>query len=131
MKQLEKLGVKVEYNRRVVLYSEESANGSVSLDNGEKIKADIVVAADGVGTKSHPLVTGKKVEAKSSGSSIYRTAFPVELAIADAEIAERFKILENGKSVNEIWVGPDMHMMLWRSEDMTSWLITHKVCALS
>lgn len=26
-----------------------------------------------------------------------------------------------------IRVGPDMHLMLWRSEDMMSWLITHKV----
>lgn len=127
--QLEKVGLQVEYSHRVISYFEdgELAKGGVILDNGEKIEADLVVAADGVGTKSHILVAGKKVVAKSSGFSIYRTAYPVEFALADEVVAGRFKMLENGRSVNEIWVGPDMHMMLWRSEDMMSWLITHRV----
>lgn len=103
LKQLEKIGLKVEYSHRVVSYFEGSEKGGVVLDNGEKIQADVIVAADGVGTKSYDLVAGRKIEAKSSGSSIFRTAYPVELALADVEIAGRFKMLENGKSVNEIW----------------------------
>ena len=86
---------------------------------------------------------GEKVEAKSNWYAIYRTAYPVGFSLVDPLVAERFKILENGKTVNEIWVGyeesptlrdpiltlnrPDMHLFGWRSEDMMSWLITHKV----
>jgi len=35
------------------------------LDSGEKLEADLVVATDGVGTRSHGLVVGRMVEAKS------------------------------------------------------------------
>ncbi|MCJ1436611.1 hypothetical protein MMC27_005991 [Xylographa pallens] len=126
--QLEELGVKAEFSHRVVDYYEETAagKGGVVLDNGSKIDADVVVAADGVGTKSFSLVAGRKVEARSSGYAIFRTAYPVKYALVDSQVAERFKLLDNGKSVNEIWVGPDMHMFIWRSEDLMSWLITRK-----
>jgi len=103
--ELERQGIEVEYGRYVVAYFESEAKGGVILKSGEKIEADLVVAADGVGTKSHLLVAGKKIEAKSNGYAIFRTAYPVELALADKEVAERFKLLENGRSVNEIWAG--------------------------
>jgi len=103
--ELERKGLEVEYGRYVVEYFESEVKGGVALKSGEKIEADLVVAADGVGTKSYLLVAGKKVEAKSNGYAIFRTAYPVELALADKEVAERFKLLENGRSVNEIWAG--------------------------
>jgi hypothetical protein len=33
------------------------------------------------------------------------TAYPVELALADPQVGERYKLLDDGRSVNEIWVG--------------------------
>jgi 2-polyprenyl-6-methoxyphenol hydroxylase-like FAD-dependent oxidoreductase len=107
LNQLATIGIQVEWKHRVIDYFEDAelGKGGVVLESGEKIEADVAIAADGLGTKSHRLVVGKKTEAKSSGYAIYRTAYPVEHALVDPEVAERFKILENGKSVNEIWVG--------------------------
>lgn len=107
LKQLQKIGIPLEFNHRVVDYYEDigSAKGGIILDNGEKLEADLVIAADGVGTKSYNLVAGRKVQAESSGYAIFRTAYPVELALADPEVAERFALLENNRSVLEMWVG--------------------------
>ncbi|MCJ1405849.1 hypothetical protein MMC11_009079 [Xylographa trunciseda] len=126
--QLERLGVQPEFGQRAIDYYEDSTTGKggVVLDNGSRLEADVVVAADGLGTKSFSLVVGRKVAARSSGYAIFRTAYPVEYALADPQVAERFKLLDNGQSVNEIWMGPDMHMFVWRSKDLMSWLITHK-----
>jgi 2-polyprenyl-6-methoxyphenol hydroxylase-like FAD-dependent oxidoreductase len=105
--QLKKIGIEVEYGHRVVDYYEDvkAGKGGVVLDNGDKIEADLVVAADGVGTKSHKLVTGHQVRARSSGYAIYRTAFPVEVAFADPLVAERFKVPANGQTCVELWAG--------------------------
>lgn len=105
--QLAVIGVQVEWDHRVIDYYEEieAGKGGCILDSGEKLEADLVIAADGLGTRSHKLVVGRKIEARSSGYAIYRTAYPVELALADPQVAERFKMLDNGHSVNEIWVG--------------------------
>ena len=103
--QVERCGIKIEYGKRVVDYFETSSKGGVTLDNGENIQADIVVAADGINTKSWKLIAGEKIAATSSGFSIYRTAFPVEIALQDPLVRERFTILENGHSVLEMLMG--------------------------
>ena len=51
------------------------------------------------------LPMGEKVDAKGSGYAINRSAYPVELALADPHVAERFKLLEDGRSVLEICMG--------------------------
>ncbi|KAF4629075.1 hypothetical protein G7Y89_g9071 [Cudoniella acicularis] len=126
--QLTAIGIEVEYNHRVVDYyeTEDGEKGGVKLASGEKLEADLVVAADGVGTKSHVCVSGKEVRARSTGYSIFRTAYPVEFAAADPEIDERFKLLENGKSCFEMWFGHEFHFAIWRAEDIFSWVWTHK-----
>ena len=111
-KQVERCGIEIEYGRRVVDYHESSNRAGVTLDTGEKIEADVVVAADGVNTKSWKLIAGEKVVAKSSGWSIYRTSFPVEIALQDPLVRERFTILENGHSVLEMWLGLVIALLL-------------------
>lgn len=105
--QAHKIGIEVAYGQRAVEYFEDASarKGGVILQGGSKLEADLVVAADGVGTKSFMLTMGEKVDAKGSGYAIYRTAYPVELAIADPHVAERFKLLEDGRSVVEMWMG--------------------------
>lgn len=101
--QARRIGIEVVYNERVVEYYENATagKGGVVLES----EADLVIAADGLGTKSYKLVVGQEVEAKSSGYAIYRAAYPVEHALADPLVAERFKMLEDGRSVFEMWFG--------------------------
>ena len=107
VRQLERIGIKIEYNHRVVDYFEDAEFGkaAVLLENGDRLEADLVVAADGLGTRSHPVVNGQKIQARSSGYAIYRTAYPIEIAFNDPLVAERFKIPEPGHSCVELWAG--------------------------
>ena len=105
MEQLGKIGLKVEHGKEVVDYFEGSPRAGVILNDGSRDDANLVVAADGIRTASWPLVAGRPVLARSSGKAIFRVAYPVELALADPMIAERFRMWEDGRSVLEMWAG--------------------------
>lgn len=105
--QAERAGMTIEYGKRVKSYFEsvETNKAGVTLDDGEIIEADVVIAGDGVGSKSSQVTMGREVQARSTGFSVYRAAFPVELALSDPVVAERFQILDNGISIVEMWMG--------------------------
>lgn len=100
-------GVDITFGTRVVDYFEdgESQQAGVLLEDGSRLKADVVIAADGVGTKSNKVVNGHSIRAYPSGFSIFRTAFPVGLATSDADIRDRWPLLEGGRSYVEMWGG--------------------------
>ena len=50
-------------------------------------------------------MVGQHVPARSSGQAVYRVAYPVEIAMKDPMVAERFKLTEEGRSVTELWIG--------------------------
>lgn len=77
--QTERLGVNVQFGKKVVDYSEDvmSERAVAITDQGERFEADVVIAADGVGSKSQKLVGGQ-VRAKSSGRAIWRASFSSE-----------------------------------------------------
>ncbi|KAH8660809.1 hypothetical protein BGZ60DRAFT_492165 [Tricladium varicosporioides] len=128
LEQLEKIGVEIHYGHEVIDYFEdaETKRAGVVLTDGSKLDADLVVAADGVRGASWKLVAGIPVPANSSGSAIWRVAFPARLVEDDPVITERFKFLDNGNSVMEMWTGPDMMAVFWRNKDTMIWSLTHK-----
>lgn len=52
LEQVEKCGITIDFGKRVVDYFESPKQGGVKLEDGTKLTADIVVAADGIGSKS-------------------------------------------------------------------------------
>lgn len=98
------VGIDVEFGTKVVSYYETGAAGGVVLENGMKIEADVVLAADGVGSASWEIVTGQKNKATSSGFAIYRITYPLELAMKDPLLAKEYED-----------VRPE-HLLIW---DMT------------
>ncbi|KAM0209050.1 hypothetical protein ACHAQD_011364 [Fusarium lateritium] len=68
------LGIDVRLSARVVDYFEDSNKGGVVLDTGAKITADLVVAADGIGSRSGLIVEGERpgahVVTGSSGDNV-------------------------------------------------------------
>lgn len=76
VRQVEKLGVKIEFGKKVVDYQEDETRKKAMAitDQGESFEADVVIAADGVGSKSQKLVGGQ-VRARSSGRAMWRAAF--------------------------------------------------------
>ncbi|KAJ5125332.1 hypothetical protein N7526_007509 [Penicillium atrosanguineum] len=126
-KQVERTGTTIEYGKRVKSYFEniQTNKAGIILDDGNIIEADVVIAADGVGSKSSQVTMGHEIRARPTGYSIYRAAFPVELALSDPVVAERFQVLENGKFVAEMWMGDGVHAMFARSEDEMSWALNY------
>lgn len=112
VRQLEKLGIEVEYNRRVVDYQEDEQTGKAVAvtDDGNRYEADVVIAADGVGSKSQKLVGGQ-VRARSSGRAMWRAAFPKEHLDSNPEVKEHFKMV--GPNGDEPIVRTFLGYMTW------------------
>lgn len=121
------LGIEVTYNHRVVDYFEHEDKAGIILDDGSKMEADVVVAADGVGTKSHKLISGHVVRAMSSNYSIFRTAYPFDLANAEPELAEHFPLRDNGGTLGQMWHTDDLQFFVGYSSERIEWGITHRV----
>ncbi|GKT71531.1 FAD binding domain protein [Colletotrichum tofieldiae] len=77
--QAKRLGIKVEFGINVVEYSEEDIGvATVRSSDGRKFTGDLVVAADGLGTKSHAAILGKPIKAIPSGYACIRGSFPTQ-----------------------------------------------------
>lgn len=84
--EVQRRGIPLEWGQQVVNYSENESYGIAITQDGRKYEADIVVAADGVGTRSHLAVLGKEVKAVSSGYALFRAAFPIDAILQSEKI---------------------------------------------
>ena len=106
IRQVEKLGIELEFNRRVVDYfeDEKTGKGGAITDDGKRYEADVVIAADGVGSKSQKLVGGQ-VRARSSGRAIWRAAFPIEHLDKNPEVKKFFHLINGTEPIVRTWLG--------------------------
>ncbi|KAK7940893.1 uncharacterized protein PG986_013280 [Apiospora aurea] len=128
--QVQRLGVEVQFGKRVVDYFEDAEKGraGVVTDQGERYEADIVIAADGVGSKSQKLVGGQ-VRAMSSGRAMWRAAFPREHILQHPEVSEFFKMAGPNKDqpIIRTWLGPGTYAMTLSRADTMIWIMNHDV----
>ncbi|KAI0842238.1 FAD/NAD(P)-binding domain-containing protein [Hypoxylon sp. FL0890] len=78
--QCKRLGIPVTFGVAVERYEEDIGNGSataIALD-GRRLTADVVIAADGIGTKSHGVILGHPVRALKTGFLVYRAIYSTE-----------------------------------------------------
>lgn len=68
-------------NSKVTAYDPET--GSVTLDSGDSIKADVIIAADGSGSKAHRWVVGEDLPAKPNGINNLRFVVPSSVMMQD------------------------------------------------
>lgn len=127
--QVEKLGVNVEFGRRVVDYFEDADRNKAGVlcDDGQKYEADVVIAADGVGSKSQKLVGGQ-VRARSSGRAMWRAAFPIENLDKDPEVKEFFHLIDGKHPIVRTWLGPSTYALTLTRPDTMIWIMNHDVC---
>lgn len=120
------MGVKLEFNRRVTEYYEnaETGKGGVVTDDGKKYEADIVIAADGVGSKSQTLVGGQ-VRAQSSGRAMWRAAFPIENLDKDPEVKEFFRLVNEQDPIVRTFLGPGTYALTLTRPDTMIWIMNH------
>lgn len=119
------LGIPIEFSATATEFFEADDHGGVVLSDGRSLTADVVVAADGVGSKSWALVVGSKEPPISSGFVLYRVTFPVTPALETPVIARE---LEDYKDRAFLHAGPGAHMVTCKSANDICWLLTRRVC---
>lgn len=122
------LGIKIEFGNAGTEYFETQDRGGVVFSDGRRLEADVVVAADGVGSKSWGLVLGDETRPMSSGFVLYRVTFPVAETLKNPTIAKEF---EGHKARGFLHAGPGAHMITYKTEKDICWLLTCRVRAES
>ncbi|KAF9876371.1 hypothetical protein CkaCkLH20_06314 [Colletotrichum karsti] len=119
----EGLGIVTNFSHTAVSYFEEEGKGGVVVEDGRRLTADVVVAADGVGSRSWELVLGEKQAPISSGFALYRVTFPIEPLYRNPVLAE---VLQQSKTYFCTFAGPDAHIVIGKTETEICWLLTHR-----
>ncbi|KIW20480.1 hypothetical protein PV08_01055 [Exophiala spinifera] len=122
------LGIDVAFGKHVEKYIDRSSTSKAGVltTTNEVIEADLVVAADGVGSKSWQLMQEGQSKTRSSGFAVYRVAFPTELAHQNSIVSKHFPVPQDGWDDVRGWLGPDTHLITATSPDIMTWLYTHK-----
>lgn len=126
------LGIPTTFGKRVVDYREDlTINRAWAVtDHGEHFEADLVLAADGVGSLSWKSVQAEAVEIRSSGYAVYRVAYPTAKAYEDPVVAKTFTLPNDGEDLCHLYLGRNTHGIVLISNDITTWMLTHKVSCL-
>ncbi|KAI1292676.1 hypothetical protein F5Y03DRAFT_375312 [Xylaria venustula] len=128
--QCQRLGIPIEYGSPVVDYGETERKAIVHVkkDGGVvQAEADIAVAADGVGTKSHAHISGHAIKVTSSGYSVYRGLF--RLSDVKGKMSPRLmeKFFSGPRPEFRVYVCPgDTHANIIVSKDLFSYALTYK-----
>ncbi|OQD99261.1 hypothetical protein PENSOL_c007G06773 [Penicillium solitum] len=117
------LGIPVEFSATAADFFEGEDHGGVIMSDGRRLTADVVVAADGVGTKSWASVVGSKEAPISSGFILYRVTFPAAPALENPVIA---KELEGFRDRAFLHAGPGAHVVTCKSENEICWMLTRR-----
>lgn len=112
-RQVERFGIEVSFNKRVVKYEEHADRGVASVvdDRGERAEADVILAADGLNSSSQDIVMPGANKGMPSGRSAFRSAYPLEVAMADPLVKEYFGPKDGKFPLTQTWLGPDTHLM--------------------
>ncbi|KAI8659175.1 hypothetical protein NCS56_01134300 [Fusarium sp. Ph1] len=117
------LGIPIRYAAKVVDYFEADDHAGVHLEDGGDLTADIVVAADGIGSRSWHLINGTKEQPISSGLALFRSTYPLEQALKSPLVAEVWKDID---CESRLYFGPGAHMVLGKTSKEMIWMLTHK-----
>lgn len=118
------LGVEVHLGSIVAdaFETENSAGCSVA---GQKFEADVLIAADGVHSKTRKHVTGIEDRPKKSGFAVYRSWFPLDALVNDPTTAD---VTKSKEALFKIWIADDTHAILTTNPALQSatCFVTHK-----
>ncbi|KAH6692232.1 FAD binding domain-containing protein [Plectosphaerella plurivora] len=119
-----KLGVSVVLNARVEQH--DTAEGSVTLENGKQYSADLIVAADGIKSVARNYVSrGHRTKPAATDYAVYRATVDVNKM---REIPEVCWLLQ--KPGLNTWIGEDRHVMTYTiaAGDSFNMVLSHKDC---
>lgn len=121
---LEAENVAIRCGAKVVQYWETDDEGGVKLANEETIGADIVIAADGIHSKSWTLVSGQEPGVHPSGLAMFRAAFPIEYALSDPSLREKWTPTADADKMG-FFLAPGSFGIVLFGQDTASWVWQH------
>ena len=112
----------IRLGQRVTDYFEDGDKAGVVV-NGERMEADVVVAAEGVRSRGRKIVLGFDDKPKSSGYAVYRCWFSGD-AIKDNALIRH--LVADGDT-HSGYIGPDLHFLVSSLKDGKefNWVFTH------
>ncbi|KAK0107623.1 hypothetical protein ONS96_003429 [Cadophora gregata f. sp. sojae] len=118
------MGIPIHLGQRCQQYFEDSDAAGILLESGEKVMADVVIAADGFRSKGRDVVLGNHLQPIASGHKCFRSWFTGDEVLKDPETA---KFCSNGDTFTG-WIGHDVHFLFSTLKDGKdcSWAITYK-----
>ncbi|KJZ71295.1 hypothetical protein HIM_09305 [Hirsutella minnesotensis 3608] len=125
---LRRVGVPVDHGMDVIDYfeNESGKKAGVVLQDGAKLDADLVIAADGIHSQSWKTVLDRQVPARPSGDAAFRVAYPIEVVHDDAMIGAEYPLLDGGRPQTLAYFGPDVQVIVHRTVDEISWALLHE-----
>ncbi|KAL8677814.1 MAG: hypothetical protein Q9186_005794 [Xanthomendoza sp. 1 TL-2023] len=118
-------GIEVRYRQHVVEFLEKDDKAGVKLADGEVLHADIVIAADGIRSRSWTIVGGVEPRTYSSGSAIFRCAYSTSLAMEIPSIRTNWNLQEKGETLH-IFLGPVSHGIMLVGKEKICWAWMHR-----
>ncbi|KAH7320656.1 hypothetical protein B0I35DRAFT_450412 [Stachybotrys elegans] len=123
--QVRRLGIPIEYGKNVISYAEDGTKAAVQTDEGRVYHGDLVVAADGVGTKSHKHVLGSVARPISSGAAAYRGMIPIS-RLKDISDDAKKRYLSSDRPEFRVYLAGRMHMNVIITPDFVNYVLTHE-----
>ena len=108
----------------VVKYEDIDPQPIITLKSGETLRADIIVASDGIKSLARPLVLKMQDDPVSSGYACFRAFFkPTPEQRANSKLNKYMK-----EDCVNFWIGPDLHVVqnTLRGGEEFNWILTHK-----
>ncbi|KAK3326677.1 hypothetical protein B0H66DRAFT_551491 [Apodospora peruviana] len=120
-------GIDIQLGKRVQDYFEsdggpEGPHAGVVV-NGERVLADVVIAAEGVRSRGRKIVLGFDENPKSSGYAVYRAWFPSD----EVKKNPMLKHLVEDGDTHQGFIGPDIHFLCssLKNGSEINWVFTH------
>ncbi|CAM1505591.1 Fc.00g112280.m01.CDS01 [Cosmosporella sp. VM-42] len=89
--------------------SVDPKKGSITLADGSVVKADVILGADGIYSKSRKSITGKEPTLFSSGKAAFRFMIPTKAALEDPETS----FVADLHNTFGIWYAPDRRVVIY------------------
>ncbi|KAF2182105.1 FAD/NAD(P)-binding domain-containing protein [Zopfia rhizophila CBS 207.26] len=124
LKWVRERNIPIRMGSEVVKYEDVDPQPIITLKSGEKLSADIIVAADGIKSLARPLVLKQRDDPVSSGYACFRAFFKPSAELKANPLCNMYLKQD---CVN-FWIGPDTHVVqnTLRNGEEFNWILTHK-----
>ena len=126
LNQLQRCGVPVNFGQTVESVHESQDQVIVRTKDGKEYSCDVCMLANGVATKMPGFETEGAMHVVDSGYAAARVAFPRTAIKKDSPAYDIVKDVPEHPDFR-VYVGSDVHLILFLTADHVGWVFTHKV----